>query len=250
MKVFVIADLHLSHSVDKPMDRFGARWDRHQERLAENWQALVSEEDTVLVPGDISWAINLREAEADLRFLHELPGRKILMRGNHDYWWQTLNKLKRFCEEKGFDSLHFLQNNALPLGQSLAVAGSRLWLWPDDARFGEEDARILEREKARLALSLEASRPLLEEGRHLIVTLHYPPFGKNLAANEITAMIREAGAERVFFGHIHQSQSPYCLREEIIDGLPCTLIAADHLAFKPYFVCEEPSTPQEGESHA
>ncbi len=232
MRLFAIADLHLSLSTDKPMDIFGARWENHHEKLAKNWCGLVKKEDVVLIPGDVSWAMNLREAEADLRFLHELPGEKILLRGNHDFWWQGIGKLERFCKEKGFTSLRFLQNNAFLLKEQLVIAGSRLWLFPDDSRFTKADEKILLREKARLQLSLAQAEKY--QGRYPILAMtHYPPFRKNFDANPITELFQEAGVRQVVFGHIHNSDSPYCIREKIIEGIPYSLVAADYLDFLP-----------------
>lgn len=235
MRLFVIADLHLSEGdkVDKPMSRFGQRWENHVQRLREAWEAQVSREDTVLIPGDISWAMHLRDAEADLRLIDSLPGEKILMRGNHDYWWGTLSRLRRFAEEKGLSSLRFLQNTAEAVGENMVVAGTRLWLWPDDSRFAKADNKILDHEKERLERSLEAALPWQKEGRELLLITHYPPFGKNLGASDFTALIRDSGAKQAFFGHIHQSDSPYNFRRKEIDGVSYSLVSADCLNFQP-----------------
>lgn len=236
MKLFIIGDPHLGFSVNKPMDLFGKRWDRHTERMEEIWRRLVSETDTVLVAGDISWGLRLEEAAEDLRFLHRLPGRKILLRGNHDYWWSTLTKLKRFRDEEKLDSLHFLQNCAIPAGDEFVIAGTRGWLSSDDPEFSEQDGKIAARELIRLQLSLEEARPYREEGRRLIVMLHYPPMNRRLQAGPWTRLIREAGAEQAFFGHIHQTRSPYCFSRRVIDGVPYSLISADYLGFRPYLI--------------
>lgn len=246
MRIFALADLHLATApeLDKPMDTFGPRWIDHVRRIATAWSALVREEDVVLIPGDISWAMYLDEALPDLRFLDDLPGSKILMRGNHDFWWGTLHKLAGAARDAGLGSLRFLQNNALPLGEHHVVAGSRLWLWPDDPRFRQADRQILEHERLRLEQSLAAARPYQEEGRELLVMTHFPPCGKDLQSTDFTRRIREAGAVQAVFGHIHRENSPYGIRHQMIDAVPYSLVAADHLRFVPLLLAEE--QPQKG----
>lgn len=153
MRLFAIADLHLAQTVDKPMDVFGPRWDRHVERICRNWEETVEENDTVLVGGDISWAGSLDQARSDLELLHRLPGRKILLRGNHDYWWTTVRKMQDFCQTHGFSSLEFLRNDAR-LEAGFWVCGTRGWVLPPDEAFREEDEKIFRREVLRLDLSL------------------------------------------------------------------------------------------------
>lgn len=236
MKLFIIGDPHLGHSVDKPMDLFGKRWEKHVERLEEQWRRVVSAEDTVIVAGDISWGLRLAEAAADLKFLHELPGAKILLRGNHDYWWSTLKKLRDLREEEGLDTLHFLQNNAFPVGREYVVAGTRGWIGPDDPEFTEQDQKIDLRERARLQLSLEAAKPYQEAGRRLIVVTHYPPMTRDISSGPWTRAIRDAGAWQAFFGHIHQTRSPYSFSGRVVDEVPYSLISADYLGFRPHLI--------------
>ncbi|MDO5015400.1 MAG: metallophosphoesterase [Eubacteriales bacterium] len=237
MRIFIIADTHLSEQADKSMEVFGCRWENYTQRLRTNWQREVAEEDTVLVAGDISWAMKLEQAEKDLRFFHELPGQKIFLRGNHDYWWSTLSKVENFCREKEFDSLRFMQNKAFPIGEDFLVAGSRLWILPDDSRFAQADRKILAREEKRLALSLEDAKAQ-KAGRSLLVMTHYPPFEKDLKPNPLTVRIREAGAVEAFYGHIHRADSPYCLERVEVDGVPYSLVAADHIDFCPRLIAE------------
>ena len=155
--LYAIADTHLSFSVEKPMDVFGARWTNHAERLRENWLKKVRPEDTVVIPGDVSWGISLNEAEADLRFLDDLPGKKLLGKGNHDYWWTTANKMTAFFTEKGFSTLSILYNNAY-YADGFIVCGTRGWM----SEFGvkAEDERLIAREAQRLELSLQAGQKL------------------------------------------------------------------------------------------
>lgn len=234
MIVYALADLHLGEAVDKPMDLFGSHWDRHAERIKEQWEALVQPEDIVLIPGDISWGINLRESKPDLAFIHQLPGQKILSRGNHDYWWPTVGKLRKFCADEGFDSLVFQQNDAVPLGERYVLAGTRLWNFPEDSKQAGTDRKIFDRELIRLELSLEAAKPYQEQGRELVVMTHYPPVRKHLGPSVITERLKEAKATKLVFGHIHQRKSPYAFERRQIDGIECSLVAADFLDFKPW----------------
>ncbi|MCD8499147.1 MAG: metallophosphoesterase [Clostridiales bacterium] len=135
MALFVLADPHLANGVDKPMAVFGSHWNNHTERIRENWLLTVAADDTVVLPGDISWALTLEEALPDLEFLHELPGMKILSRGNHDYWWTSLAKLEQLCQTHQLSSLKFMRNNALLIGDSTIICGSRGWILPDDPAF-------------------------------------------------------------------------------------------------------------------
>lgn len=219
------------------MDFFGERWARHTERIAEAWRAVVGPEDLVLVPGDISWALNLQEAEADLAFLAALPGQKLLLRGNHDYWWSSLSKIRALCAARGWDSLDFLQNDARRYGQTV-ICGSRLWLLPNDSRATAEDRKIYARELERLKLSLKAAEDLREPGDRLIAMLHYPPFDKEFHENELTAMLAAAGVEACVFGHIHNSRTPYQIANVAVGPIAYSLVAADQLAFCPFLVAE------------
>ena len=152
MSLFAIADLHLSLSVDKPMDIFGG-WDSHVEKLAENWNKTVSDNDLVVIPGDISWGMNLDEARADFSFINALNGRKIISKGNHDYWWSTLSKLNKFIEENGFDSIKFLHNNHYPYGK-YGICGTRGWINETEV---PADAKVLAREAQRLEVSIQSA---------------------------------------------------------------------------------------------
>lgn len=238
MRIFALADLHLSESCDKPMDKFGPRWHRHNLRIHEEWQANVTDEDWILVPGDISWGMRLDESLADLAFIHDLPGKKLFLKGNHDYWWQSLNKVKKTVAKEGLHSLHFLQHTALNLGESFTVCGTRLWLLPDDQRFTAKDEKILLREQSRLKLSLEAAKKIRGE-RELLFMSHYPPLNKKLEATSISQSLNEHGVSKAIFGHIHNADSPYCISDYILDGISYNLVAADYLQFKPLLIAEE-----------
>ena len=159
MALFTISDPHLSFGTDKPMDIFGRNWENHAERIRENWTRLVGKDDTVVIPGDISWAMGLANAEEDLRFLHNLPGRKLIGKGNHDYWWDTLTKMNRFCEEKGFDTINFLFNNAY-FSDGKIICGTRGWI--DEIGVKKDDEKIIKREAQRLEMSLAEGEKLKE----------------------------------------------------------------------------------------
>ena len=144
MKVYAIADLHLSFAVKKPMDIFGQRWKQHEEKIRDNWDHLVSGEDTVIIPGDISWATTLDEILPDLKFINDLPGHKLLLRGNHDYWWQSMSKLTQLCRHEELSSLDFIQNDARLLANGAVVCGSRGWILPGDTDYcPETDEKIV-----------------------------------------------------------------------------------------------------------
>jgi len=167
MGLFAIGDLHFGHSVNKPMDVFGKEWKNHVERIIQNWQALVSEQDTVLIPGDISWGMREGEAKADLMAIDCLPGKKILLEGNHDYWWKSTAKLSRQYPE-----MIFLKNSCAQVGQ-LFVCGTRGWTCPNSYLFTEQDRKIYEREQIRLRLSLESA--MAKGAEEILLMMHFPP---------------------------------------------------------------------------
>ena len=193
--VYAIADLHLSFGTDKPMDVFGG-WSNYTERIERNWQRLVTPEDTVVIAGDISWAMKLEETEKDFSFIDRLNGSKLILKGNHDYWWTTKAKMENYISGKGFSTLSILHNNYY-LRDGLALCGSRGWFY--DA---EEDADklILNREVGRLRMSIE---PALRDGYEPIVFLHYPPIYNNMECDEILGVLKEYNIKKCFYGHIH-----------------------------------------------
>ena len=194
MKVFAIGDLHLDGGDDKPMSVFGEQWEGHFGKIKADWLGNVSPEDLVLVPGDISWAMQFENALPDLLRISELPGRKILLRGNHDYWWPGIGRLRSALPE----GMYAVQNDALRFGE-ITVAGTRGWTLPGPGA-AEEDVRIYKRETARMALSLDQAARL---GGTLLVMTHYPPVGENGAMTEVARMICDAGAKYCVYGHLH-----------------------------------------------
>ena len=224
MSIYAIGDTHLSFSTDKPMDIFGG-WTDYVYRLEKNWRAVVKDEDTVVIPGDISWAMSLEGAEEDFRFIHNLPGRKIILKGNHDYWWTTKKKMDTFLAEKGFDSIELLHNNAFRVGD-FTICGSRGWFY--DAQTGL-DKKVIAREAARIDRSIEEGKKL---GGELLVFLHYPPLSQEQKCEEIMDVLIKHGIKRCFYGHLHGASCLYAVQNEV-DGIDFSLVSADFLQFCP-----------------
>ena len=227
MSVYAIGDTHLSFSVDKPMDIFKG-WDDYAQRLEKNWQHLISNEDTVIINGDISWAMGLDQAEKDLEFLNNLNGTKIISKGNHDYWWNTITKMEKFCKEKGFDTIKFLHNNAYKVGD-VAIAGTRGWFF--DAEKDNVD-KVMARECARLQRSIDEARKLSGE---VIVFLHYPPVSTAKVCEPIMNVLKENKIERCYYGHLHGGAINSAINE-VFDGIKFQLVSADYLNFCPLFI--------------
>lgn len=227
MSVYAIGDTHLSFSVDKPMDIFKG-WDDYALRLESNWQKLVSPEDTVIINGDISWAMSLEEAEKDFEFLNRLNGTKIISKGNHDYWWNTVTKMEKFFKEKGFDSLKILHNNAYKIG-NISVAGSRGWFF--DAEKENVD-KIMARECARLQRSIDKAKEL---GGETVVFLHYPPVSLTKDCEPIFNVLKKNEISRCYYGHLHGGATKLAFNGEK-DGVNFRLISADYLEFCPFLI--------------
>ncbi len=226
MAIYAISDLHLSLGTDKPMDIFG--WGDHVSKIKENWLKKITDEDYILMPGDLSWGINMQETDADFDFIDKLPGNKILSKGNHDYWWSTRNKFDKHCSEKGYTTINVLHNNAIDLGQ-YTVCGTRAWKSQDDDSFNKEDSKIYNRELARLKLSLEEGK---KTGKEIIVMLHYPPFDYQHKPNEFSKIIKEYGVKICIYGHIH-SRYEQAWKNEKIDGIQYYLVSSNIIGFDP-----------------
>ncbi len=224
MSVFVIADLHLSQDADKPMDIFGAKWENHTEKLKENWCSTVSPQDTVVIVGDISWGLRFENAVADLTFVHSLPGKKIIVKGNHDLWWQSRKKLEEYKAASGADSIEFLYNNAYA-AENIIVCGTRGWVDEDTA--GEKDKKIISREAGRLSLSFAEANRLKEQSpkSEIQCFIHYPP------TKALTEIMRANGVRKCWYGHLHGVMKGSLPQH--IDGIESHLVAADFLNFKP-----------------
>ena len=227
MRLFAIGDLHLSGGENKPMDVFGPQWDRHFFRIRDNWQMKVGEEDTVLIPGDISWAMQLRNAREDLETIGRLPGRKVLCKGNHDYWWSSVSQVRSVLPE----SMIALQHNAADLGDAV-VCGTRGWMIPTkEAPLSEQDARIFRREVERLRLSLdEAIR--IAKGRPLIVMTHYPPLLEGEKDTQFTGLLEEYHVHTAVYGHLHGRGITAGFSGEH-HGVRYQLVSCDSIDFSP-----------------
>ncbi|MDL2258203.1 metallophosphoesterase [Eubacteriales bacterium OttesenSCG-928-K08] len=228
MRVFSIGDLHLPGAGDKPMDRFGQNWERHSDQIAANWRENVSPEDIVLLPGDFSWAMHLKDTEQDFAYLEELPGTKVMIRGNHDYWWNSLSKVRAMLP----GSVHVIQNDHFSLN-NVHVCGTRGWICPGASAFGEDDQKLYDREFARLALSIKG----LPEGGLRLAMLHYPPFNDKWAASGFSEQFEKAKIDIVLYGHLH-GRSCRGAFEGIRNGVEYHLVSADHLGFQPKLIRE------------
>lgn len=225
MGLFAIADLHLGQALGKPMDIFGEVWRNHTEKLRENWKKCVGPEDTVLIPGDISWAMNIEEARPDLEFIISLPGRKILLSGNHDYWWSSVNRIR-----SAFPELTFLRNDFSYYGD-VAICGTRGWLCPNDSHYTSHDEKLYRREQIRLRLSLNSA---WEAGfRRIIVMTHYPPTNDQKEPSGFTGLCEEYGVEKVVYGHLHGEGAFSASVRGLFRGIEYTLVSADAVKFVP-----------------
>lgn len=224
MSLFVIGDTHLSLGVDKPMDIFKG-WHDYVSRLEEMWNSVVGESDVTVIPGDISWAMNLSQAKADFDFLNSLNGKKIIGKGNHDYWWPTMNKLNLFLKENAYDSISFLFNNSY-LVEGYAVCGTRGWFY--DAESSDIE-KVLAREAGRLRRSIESGMAL---GGEPVVFLHYPPVLEGKECDAILNVLNEYNIKRCYFGHLH-SEKNQKFRDFEHRGIRFSLISADYIDFCP-----------------
>jgi predicted phosphohydrolase len=228
MSLFAIGDIHLSFGADKPMDIFSG-WQDYEKRLDENWRAVVKDEDTVVVAGDISWAMRLEDTLPDFRFLDGLPGKKLIMKGNHDYWWSTKTKAERFFMQNGLSTLGILHNNAFRVG-NVSVCGTRGWFFDCD----EGDAnKVLLREAIRLKASIDAAKKL---GGEPVAFLHYPPVSSDgSCCRELFDVLKAEGIKRCYYGHLHGSACRYAVNGEF-EGVSLSLISGDFLKFCPKLV--------------
>ena len=230
MAIYAIADLHLSFSKNKPMDIFGDNWENHAEKIKQNWINQIKETDTVILPGDFSWAMYLEETKLDFEYLNKLPGNKILLKGNHDYWWTTISKMNKFIEENKFKNINFLYNNSYCIEDKIIV-GTRGWNILDT----ENDYKMIKRENSRLELSIKDGMNKFGENKEIIVFMHYPPINKNNVINleqtEFIKTLKKYNIHKCYYGHLHGHSHRDAI-EGIIDGIDYKLISADYLDFK------------------
>lgn len=227
MALYAIGDLHLCLGASKPMDIFGGAWVGYMQKL-EQGLGCITENDTTVLLGDLSWALGLQEAKADFAWIDRIPGRKIILKGNHDYWWSTASKFYKFCEENGFSNQFILNNNCYEY-EGYAICGTRGWFFEEE-RSGAHDEKVFKRELIRLETSLKAAGSLPK-----IVFLHYPPKYKGYECPEILELLQRYDVRRCFYGHLHGGSHGLAM-EGVWDGVDFRLVSADKLNFKPYTV--------------
>ena len=224
MALYAIGDLHLCLGAPKPMDIFGGAWVGYMDKLKEG-MSCITEEDTTVLLGDLSWALDLQSAAQDFAWINEIPGRKIILKGNHDYWWSTVAKFNKFCEANGFHDMHLLNNNHFEYGD-WAICGTRGWFFEED-RHGTHDEKIFKRELCRLEASLKSAGE-----KPKMVFLHYPPRYKGYECPEILELLDRYGVRRCYYGHLHGGSHRLAM-QGLWDGVDFRLVAADYLNFKP-----------------
>lgn len=228
MALYAIGDTHLSLGSDKPMDVFGGNWEGYVEKLLAGFSH-IQPEDTVVLCGDLSWGMSLPEAQKDFSFLNALPGKKYLLKGNHDYWWSTAAKMNAFFAEHGFATLNLLHNNCGSYGD-LALCGTRGWFYEEEQSGHNE--KVFNRELIRLETSLKAAG-----AREKVCFLHYPPLYQGYRCGEIIALLERYGVGRCYYGHLHGGSHRLAI-EGRVGSVEYHLVSADYLNFKPEIICE------------
>lgn len=224
MAIYAIGDLHLSGHSDKPMDIFGAQWNDHANKIRDSWLKKVNNDDAVLIPGDISWAMTLEEAMVDLEWISDLPGKKYLIRGNHDYWWSSITKLNSL-----FDSMSFIQNNFFTY-KEYAICGTRGWNCPSHYKFTNHDQKIYLREVSRLEMSLNTAKKSGYD--NILVMLHYPPTNDKLEPSLFTEVLEKYNVKHVLYGHLHGETSYDAGLKGIHNGINYHLTSCDYAGFE------------------
>ena len=227
MALYAIGDLHLCLGAPKPMDIFGGAWVGYMDKLKEG-MSVIKPEDTLILMGDLSWALGLSDARADFAWINEIPGRKIILKGNHDYWWSTVKKFEGFCAENGFENLHIWHNNHFEY-EGIAICGTRGWFFEEE-RSGQHDEKVFRRELMRLETSLQSAGDMPK-----LVFLHYPPRYKGYECPEILQMLEKYEVRNCYYGHLHGASHGLAM-EGMWDGVNFKLLSADRLNFKPYCI--------------
>lgn len=231
MSVYIIGDLHLSFNTDKPMDIFGKNWEGHEVKIANNWKEKVKPDDTVILAGDFSWATYIEETYLDFKYINELPGNKILLKGNHDYWWTTITSMKRYLQENNFNNINFLYNNSFLLEDKIIV-GTRGWPLLDI----ENSEKMINREAARLELSIKDGIEKYGNDKQIISIMHYPPILKTSMKNEYTYdspfldIMKKYNIEKCYYGHLHSNSHRDAI-EGNVEGIEFKLISSDYTNF-------------------
>ena len=229
MAIYAISDLHLAKSINKPMDVFGSRWSNYMEKIEQMWRDTVEEGDYVIVPGDISWATYLEQAFEDFSLIESLPGKKIISKGNHDYWWTTHSKLEQFLSGNNFATISFMHNNSFKMGKIL-LCGTRGWKCPGDDNFSAEDRKIYNRELQRLEISLKSVDNVYNDD--IIVALHYPPFNSRKEPSEFVEIMGKYKVKMCIYGHLHGEGFRNAVEGEYSE-IQFKLVSSDYLNFKP-----------------
>ena len=224
MRIFAIADLHFDFKKEKPMNVFGDNWENHEEKIIENWKDTVAQDDLVLIPGDISWALKLKDAIEDLMKIENLPGIKIIGKGNHDYWWSTSSKLDKL----NLKTIKFLKNNCYKFND-VVVCGTRGWDTMEEHSEEISNEKIFLRELNRLKISIESAK---KAGGEIVVMLHYPPFDSDGLPNEFFDLMKEYYADICVYGHLHGEDGHKNIREGIIDNIMVHCVSSDYMDFK------------------
>ena len=227
MALYAIGDLHLCLGAPKPMDVFGGAWVGYMDKLREG-MSIIRPEDTTVLLGDLSWALGLDAARADFAWIDKIPGRKIILKGNHDYWWSTAAKFYQFCETNGFHDQWILNNNCY-FYKDWAICGTRGWLYEEE-RSGQHDEKVFRRELIRLEASLKAAGD-----RQKLVFLHYPPRYQGYTCPEILRLLSDYDVRHCFYGHLH-GDSHKLAQQGLWDGIEYRLVAADYVGFQPVTV--------------
>ncbi len=225
MALYAIGDLHLCLGTSKPMDVFGGNWTGYMDKLRDG-VSCITEDDTTVLLGDLSWALDLEEAKADFAWIDDIPGRKIILKGNHDYWWSTAAKFYKFCEQSGFSNQFILNNNHYEY-DGWAICGTRGWFFEEE-RSGEHDEKVFKRELMRLEASLKSAGDLPK-----LVFLHYPPRYKGYTCDPILELLSRYGVRQCYYGHLHGA-SHALAQEGLWDGIEYRLVSADKLNFQPF----------------
>lgn len=226
MSLYAIGDLHFSTVNPKPMNIFGENWDNHEQKIIDDWKSKVQEDDTVLILGDTSWAITLEDAKSDLDIIKDLPGKKIFIKGNHDYWWNSISKINNIYPQ---DDMNFIQNGYFEY-ENYAICGSRGWLCPNDYKFDLDDEKIYKREVLRLEMSIKKA---IHDGHEdIIVITHYPPTNDKLDQSEFTYLYEKYNIKKVIYGHLHGKESFKMGLRGIRNDIEYILASCDYQDFK------------------
>lgn len=234
MSIYTIGDLHLSFGVNKPMNIFGENWENHEDKIANNWTSTIKKDDLVILPGDFSWSMNLKNTLEDFKYLNKLPGTKLLIKGNHDYWWSTLGSMQKFLDEHQLKNIYFIMNNAFEFEEKIIV-GTRGW------SFGESDnsEKMKNRELIRLENSIKYALSNYDSKKEIICAMHYPPITKQMIekkeSSEYLQLLNNYSVKTCIYGHLHGKSHQEAV-EGIIEGINLKLVSSDFLNFKPFLL--------------